>query len=128
MADLLVASATLSIGGVLHDAIITEINNLLEAITAMPLNSTNGIALPGTASFDGSATVLYDDTTGSPEPMEAIMAPATAELILVITEQDAGTITYTGDIVIGESSATFNSTDYASLDITFTGSGGIVVS
>lgn len=134
MAELAIATATLSIdppgvgAAVLYDAIDVSISYAQEGLQTSPMNSGVMGAFPGEGSWSGSFSVLYDDTTGDPSLNLDLYAPSQGTLIFEMTDQTHTTpvvVTFTGDIVITDTSVAFNKTEATVMEVTFLGNGAI---
>lgn len=134
MADLAIATATLSLdppgagAAVLYDAIDVSINYAREGLQTSPMNASVMGAFEGEGSWNGTFSVLYDDTTGSPSANLALYAPSKFTLIWEMTDQTHTTpvvVTETGEIVITDSTVNFNRTEVPTIELTFLGDGPI---
>ena len=134
MAEFAIASVIFSVdpegAGALveYQCIDFTVNSTTEGLQVSPMDTAAMGAFPGEDAWSGTFTVLYDDTTGSPSPNVALWAGAVGTVSCAMTDQTHTTpvvVTFSGAIVITDTSVTFNKTSVPVLECTFLGNGAL---
>ena len=134
MAEYAIASVTFSFdpegagAAVEYQCIDYSVNYTTEGLEVKPMDVAAILSYPGIEAWDGTFSVLYDDTTGDPSPNADLFAGKKGELSFAMIDQTHTapvTVTHTGAIVLTDSSVTFNMTSVPVLEVTFLGNGAL---
>lgn len=88
-----------------------------EALIFQCMSSATALSFAGTEKWSGSAVLAYDDAG-----MDQLWGAST-HLEFIVTKSTTGTVTFEGDVIIGNASGTFSLGEVPTLNITFTGDG-----
>ena len=119
MAEFSIASATLTIAGTPYCASDVSISYTTESLSFLCMDSDTPTRLPGQESWNGSASLAYDDGG-----MDQLFG-AVGTLSFAVTKSSGGTITLSGDVVISDATSVWNKTEVPTLAITFDGDGDL---